>query len=96
MENLINYIKNYINESLLDDEDTFLDPERDKGIIESWIKDNYTIKGRLKINDDLTVDCFGNVKVKNPNIESLTNGMFRWGVISGEFGCFFLRKIKNS
>ena len=74
-----NCIGNYTNESILDDEDVLLDPERDKKIIRSWIEDNYRVEGQLKINDDLTVDYSGDVVVKNPNIESRTNGLFRWG-----------------
>ena len=83
----VKYIENHTNESILDDEDVLLDPERDKEIIESWIGDNYKIGGRLKINDDLTVDCSGDVMVKNKNITSLTNGLFRWGKVDGCFGC---------
>ena len=73
--------------SLLDDENILLDPERDKLIIKSWIKDNYKINDHLKINDDLTVDCSGSVTIKNFNIGSLTNGMFRWGKVDEDFYC---------
>ena len=84
-----------LNESILDDEDVLLDPERDKLIIESWIKDNYTIKGHLKINDDHTVDCSGDVTIKNTNIESLTNGLFRWGKIGGDFSCSWSKNLTS-
>ena len=87
MKTLKQYIGKTINESILDDEDVLLDPERDKEIIKSWIEDNYKIGGCLKINDDLTVDCSGNVTIKNTNIESLTNGLFRWGKIGRGFDC---------
>ena len=79
MKTLKQYIRETINESILDDEDVLLDPEKDKDIIKFWIEDNYKIGGHLKINDDLTVDCVGGVTVKNTNIESLTNGIFSWG-----------------
>ena len=81
-------------ESILDDEDVLLDPEKDKEIIRSWIEDNYKIMGRLKINNDLTVDCSGDVAVKN-RIESLTNGMFSWGKIGGSFRCHGCGKIES-
>ena len=94
MKTLKHYI-NTTNESILDDEDVLLDPERDKLIIESWIKDNYTIKGHLKINDDHTVDCSGDVTIKNTNIESLTNGLFRWGKIGGDFSCSWSKNLTS-
>ena len=87
MRSLKRYIGEIINESILDDEDVLLDPERDKEIIKSWIEDNCKIRSHLKINDDLTVDCSGGVTIKNCNIESLTNGLFRWGKIGGGFDC---------
>ena len=69
-------------ESLLDDDDVFLDPENDKKHVEEWIKDNYIIYGKLTISDDLIVDCSGSVDVKNRCITSLTNGLFRWGKVN--------------
>ena len=94
MKTLKHYI-NTTNESILDDEDVLLDPERDKEIIKSWIEDNYKIGGRLKINNDYTVDCSGDVVVKNLNIESLTNGMFRWGKVGRGFNCSFCEKLTS-
>ena len=76
-------------ESLLDDDDVFYDPENDKKGIEEWIKDNYRISGKLSISDDLVVDCTGIVSVKNKAITSLTNGLFRWGKVDGNFTCSF-------
>ena len=95
MKTLKQYIGETINESILDDEDVLLDPERDKEIIKSWIEDNYKIGGRLKINNDYTVDCSGNVVVKNSNIESLTNGMFHWGKIGEDFNCYRCKNLKS-
>ena len=74
-------------ESLLDDDDIFLDPENDKKVIEDWIMKHYTITGRLIISNDFEVSCIGRVSVKDKSITSLTNGMFRWGVISSSFIC---------
>ena len=59
--------------SILDCDSVFYDLERDKKIVEEWIKDNYTITGKLTISDDLTVDCSGNVAVNNKYIEYLKN-----------------------
>ena len=77
IENCIEY---YIAESLFDDEDVLSDPKRDKIIVENWISQNYKISGQLEIlHDDIyTVNCSGDVIVKNRDITSLTNGMFRW------------------
>ena len=74
-------------ESLLDDDDVFLGTKNDKKVIEEWIKNNYVFSGKLTISNDLVVNCSGRVNVKNRNIKSLTNGMFRWGKIDGEFVC---------
>ena len=74
-------------ESILADDDIFLDPENDKKVVEEWIKDNYTITGNLTISKDFTVDCTGGVTVDNKSIESLTNGMFRWGKVETYFDC---------
>ena len=74
-------------ESLLDNDDIFLDPKNDKKVVEGWIKDNYITYGKLTITDDFIVNCTGDVSVENINIESLTNGLFRWGDIRGNFNC---------
>ena len=75
--------------SILDYDNVFYDLERDKKIVEEWIKNNYNIYGDLTISDDLVVDCTGSVIVKNRNIESLATDMFRWGNIRGDFTCSF-------
>ena len=82
-------------ESLLDDDDIFLDPMNDKKQVESWIRDNYRIYGNLTISDDLVVDCSGRVSVKNRNIESLTNGLFRWGYVGKMFDCSGCNNLKT-
>ena len=75
--------------------DVLSDPERDKMIIESWIKENYRFNGKLKINDDLMVDCGGSVVIENTDIESLTNGLFRWGEVKGSFSCAWCEDLKT-
>ena len=91
-------IKNYLNsclESLLDDDDIYLDPKNDKKVVEEWIKNNYIIAGKLTISDDFVVDCSGDVYVKNRNIESLTNGLFSWGDVRGDFDCTGCNNLKS-
>ena len=82
-------------ESLLDDDDIFLDPENDKKVIEEWIESNYIIRGKLTISDDLIVNCNGEVRIKNKNIESLTNGLFRWSYVDKSFYCNGCKNIKT-
>lgn len=88
------HIKIYL-ESLLDDDDIFLGRENDKKVIECWIRDNYTIHGKLTISDDFVVDCSGDVFVKNKNIDSLTNGLFSWGKVNGSFSCVGCENLKT-
>ena len=82
-------------ESLLDDDDMFYDPENDKKTVENWIESNCNIKGKLTISDDLVVNCDGEVRIKNKSIESLTNGLFRWGVINKDFICSFCNNLTS-
>ena len=72
---------------ILNDDGTYLGVEYDKRIVEEWIKHNYYFTGKLFISDDLIVDCSGDVSVENINIDSLTNGLFRWGNVDGDFYC---------
>lgn len=86
-------------ESLLDDDDIFLDPKNDKkdieNRIENWIKNNYFISGKLTISDDFVVDCSGGVSIKNNNITSLTNGLFRWGKVKNYFECSYCKTLTS-
>ena len=74
-------------ESLLDDDDIFLDSGNEKKLVKEWINDNYKINGNLTISDDFVVNCAGHVTVKNKSITSLTNGLFSWGEVDGFFNC---------
>ena len=82
-------------ESLLDDDDIFYNSENDKKTVENWIESNCNIKGKLTISDDLVVNCDGEVRIKNKSIESLTNGLFRWGVINKDFICSFCNNLTS-
>ena len=94
-ESLLN--KSLLNESLLDDENELFD-RNDKTLIELWIKENYKIHGILKIYEDkhgFVVDSNDKIEVTNKNIKSLTNGMFRWGEIIGDFNCKECKKLRS-
>ena len=88
------HIKIYL-ESLLDDDDIFLGRENDKKVIECWIRDNYTIHGKLTISVDFVVHCSSHVIVKNKSIISLTNGLFRWGEVNNGFYCKSCNNLKS-
>ena len=79
---------------ILDDDDTYLS-NIDKLIVREWIMTNYHINGDLTISDDLVVDCSGDVSVINEKVESLTNGLFRWGEVGGVFYCDHCENLKS-
>ena len=91
-------IKNYLNESIENEDylnESVLDMEGDKAEILKWIRDNYTITGRLSITKDFVVNCTGNVFIKNESITSLTNGMFKWGKINKNFTCGWSKELRT-
>ena len=99
MRSLNTYLETATNddvcsESLLDNDSVFLS-KTDKKIIEKWINDNYNYIGRLSISNDRAVHCPGPVVVKNKSIESLTNGLFRWGWIKRSFYCNDCKNLKT-
>ena len=64
-------------------------------LIEQFLNDNYKIDGTYTINNDNTVDVDGTVKVKNRELESLTNGLFRFGIITHRFHCINCPNLKS-
>ena len=95
MKNLKNYIKDYIDESVWDIEDNIEDDNEESILnnIKKFIEDNcINIKlNRCKIvfdkkKDKYIVNCDQHVYL-SPNTEQLTNGMFEWGVVEGDFDC---------
>ena len=93
-------LNEHIKESLLsdfDDLEASMDPKKD---IEQFIRNNYEIKGVLQIsrepnkNGKYDVSCRG-VKVVNGGITSLTNNMFEWSEISGDFNCSYCKSLKT-
>ena len=87
-----------LRESLLDDN---LVRDADEMIIkdeiESFLKENYdyiNYMGAIKISNKSNKDgkyevsSITDIGVKNKNITSLTNGMFVWTVVNGDFRCY--------
>ena len=90
-------LKEYLTEGILDIEDN-LDKSYIKTQIEEFIKENYWIKGQLKmnsVNGIYMVDCTNDVVVKNKDIKSLTNGFFEWGEVNGFFKCSYCDKLQS-
>lgn len=66
--------------------------------IKKFIKDNYECADIfIDINNDgkYEVSCLGHVRVKNEDMESLTDGLFVWGKVKGNFGCGYCEKLKS-
>ena len=81
-----------LKESIFDNVEDIVN--NDTTLIEQFLKDNYDIVGTYKIEGDV-VDVKGYVKVKNREIESLTNGTFRFGTITKSFDCTNCPKLKS-
>ena len=93
MKSPMKSLKIYVKESIFDDVEDIAN--NDTILIEQFLKDNYNIDGTYVINKDGTVDVKGNVCVKNKNIESLTNGLFRFGKVDRGFSCAYCTKLKS-
>ena len=86
-----------LKESIFDDIDDIVN--NDTLLIDEFIKKNYEIRrGTYVINKDRdigasytikdgVVDVEGNVDVKNLKLKTLTDGLFRFGKVSGSFDC---------
>ena len=85
-------LKIYIKESIFDDVEDIVND--DTVLIEQFLKDNYKITGSYIIKGGV-VDVKGDVTVKNKNIESLTNGLFRFGTVHGCFYCVGCTKLTS-
>ena len=84
-------LSKYIKESLLDDEDIVFNDDNIKPEIKKFIEDNYrcvqfTISNKPNKDGKFVVDG-KTVQVINKNITSLTNNLFIWGKVKGEFNC---------
>ena len=90
-------LKQYIKESLLDDEDKLGSNaiNKIKSSIKKFLKDNYspTCVSKCKILDDpneegkYVVDCRGDLIVTNKKMVNLTNEYFVFGKVKGSFLC---------
>ena len=82
-------LKEYIIEGIFDIEDNIEDLSVES-LIEDFIKENYNTTAKIQIKkkgDKYIVSTKGDVFVKNKNITELTNGLFEWGVVGGDFYC---------
>ena len=87
-------LKNYILESIFDIEDNI--DNMDESIreeIKQFLKENFKNASKYKISEKpnkdgkFEVSSNGDVEVKNKSITSLTNGLFIWANIKGDFVC---------
>lgn len=75
-------LNEYLIESLLDDEEELINDET--SVIESFLKDNYKIKGTYTIKNGI-VDIDGDITLTNNKLEYLTNDFFSFGKVIGKF-----------
>ena len=80
----MNTLKSYISESILDMDNV----DSADALIEEFLKENYKIKGTYTIKNGV-VDIKGIVEATNKDITQLTNGLFRFGIVSGDFDCCY-------
>lgn len=93
----------FITEGVLSDiDDTILNGTTYMDV-ENWLNEHYNIKGTYDINvlkNDCVVNVNGDIRMKNNRggHDSLTNGMFRFGTINGNFDANYqnLRDLKGS
>lgn len=75
-------LKDYLKESLLDDEEDIIN--NDTTIIDQFLKDNYEIDGTYSIKNGV-VNITGHIVLKNYDMEYLTNDLFVFGEVTGDF-----------
>lgn len=83
------HLIDYINESILNDIDDTMNDNISDDLIKDWINNNWLIdRGELIIKlegSTYVVDCSGSVR--HPKTGKITNGLFVWGNIAGDFVC---------
>lgn len=92
-------LNEHLYESLLDDEDELVN---DDGVIliEQFLKDNYIINGTYNVENGV-VNINGSIKISwdvQSDITELTNGLFEFGTINGDFiinDCSNLKSLKG-
>ena len=85
-------LKIHVKESIFDDIEDIVND--DTALFEQFLKDNYQIDGTYIIKNSV-IDVMGDVRVKNKNIESITNGLFQFGKVDGEFSCSGCENLKS-
>ena len=95
-------LKQYIKESILDDEEKLGDlGENIIDIIERFLKDNYKGASKCKIskkpneNGKYVVVCNGDLVIDPKNILSLTNKYFIFGKVKGNFDCSYCSSLTS-
>lgn len=73
------HLVQYINESLLDDEDDLVN--NDDVIIHQFLKDNYKIDGTYTIKNGVVDAPETKFKISNLKLKQLTNGLFKFGKV---------------
>ena len=85
-----------LRESIFDTAENIVN--NDTILIEKFLNDNYDITGPYAIKKGV-VDVNGQVSVKNQSIESLTDGLFRFGAVRESFycdGCKYLKSLEGA
>ena len=95
-------LKEYINESMFDEED--IETNAADAEITDWIIENYErvnpsfIKISKKPNKDgkYVVDYNADIQLnRKSSVASLTNGMFVWGEVKGDFICSYCTSLTS-
>lgn len=77
----------YMNEAILNDIDDTMNDNVSDELIKDWINNNWLIdRGELTVKlegSTYVVDCSGSVR--HPRTGKITNGLFVWGNIAGDF-----------
>ena len=63
-----------------------------------FLEENYEIAAQVrpyKKDGTLFIDVGGNVRVKNKKLTSLTNGMFYFGKVKGDFDCSYCKNLTS-
>lgn len=78
-------------ESLLDDEDDLI--SNNDTLIHQFLKDNYKIDGSYTIKNGI-VDVNGSIALTNCDLEYLTNELFSFGKVTGNFNAGGVRSVR--
>ena len=90
-------LKEYITEGILDIEDN-INIDMTEDAVECFLRNNYKILSSYTIKitkDGFIVDVKGSLMVKNKDITSLTNGVFEFGSVGGDFFCSYCTKLTS-